>query len=1297
MVVEWCERNLTKSCVSGQSVIQAHPRTAPAQAPKRPAPGSRAKNAFAPASGFSFTEVVAIAAETLEARLSPPQSPKPPPRAPRAPDQPDDPDAPGAPEAKVEERLEEERQATRHATEEIERVRAQLADERRRHLDTSRRVNELIDQLRDEQERADDFRVQLSMKNVDFETQLQKRREAELAEKELLAAGSPAKKARPSEMDDFDFDDFEHSMFLSKYGSMASRGRLAESLENSGVEVVRKAREPAVNSEDLQSCFFGTQRVEPTLPGVIAGSAPRGEGFEEQYSWILALSLPNPRAGNALSLRPSGIGAEEAGHIFDACFSGEELSVGDGHTQALRKVTERMVFMKAFAKLPDVETHKTKRYAGVEPPESTFWTENPACAASSFLELLRNAMVTKITMHCHLPVRTCATEDSANVIVLVSACAKDLLLEADRSKFPTELDISTTDPASLEPCCPKTYYPLLTYYRDMCPHAPNMEVQEAVELVIEAFADAPDELKAEKKAELVFWAAYDSDQASAQELSPTSRKSVRARASQILHARESEHTYSSSRMRALMLRAFLRYLQLKAEGGLAADSRELMHKVNKELGRQVLVNWHTAVGLPFTAAPYKAFRLDQYQGSEEWKRCWKMYSCRSRDVHRSITTPFSGNERVKLLECIIARQIDVAQMESLGLVSSIFPLDARDKIERTDPGFVGEPSELALMWGMPTNPTFMGKALHFARGLWGRTPLDAARNYYGERIAFYFGLVDTICWLLVPASIFGAFTFGVHQLLHYDPRTDLAPFTRVCVDLSYACFIALWGTIVLEVWKRRQVVLALQWGQRGISKVEEPRPQFIGIMRRSPVTYEDNEVYYSSWKRLRWQLLSISVLVTLASIEAVGTVYTGQLRGTWVMNQWPMHKYAQQFTALIEDFQMGMFSKIGLWLSIKLNDAENLRTGTSYMNGLVNKVVIHELWNRFHLYFYVAFVKALREGCVVRDESGRQFLMPPEGMNDRMCYEELATQVTTVLIVEFMKNAIEVVKPLLKAFVESRLRPAPEIIAVDEEKCAARMAHFCQEAMERPLYGMSLEIDGTFFDYLEITILFGHMTLFSLVFPLAPAMGFILLSVELKVDGFKLFELVRRPLPRNAEDIGNWFNMISALTWTAMFTNGGLVVFTMGAFDDPPGYFGNLPRWVYFVFLAGTMCMIKILAGLIIPDIPEEISVAEEHHDFLRGQVDTRETTPVERQAQEVLDLAALDLSIDHANTGQFREPQEFGITPQRLLRRVDAIKRRRDRAQRKATKSKPRKTPAPALGAGAAGDGDDGLTDNMA
>ncbi|OQR67071.1 hypothetical protein BIW11_13743, partial [Tropilaelaps mercedesae] len=61
--------------------------------------------------------------------------------------------------------------------------------------------------------------------------------------------------------------------------------------------------------------------------------------------------------------------------------------------------------------------------------------------------------------------------------------------------------------------------------------------------------------------------------------------------------------------------------------------------------------------------------------------------------------------------------------------------------------------------------------------------------------------------------------------------TELTPF--------WAFSICLWSTIFLEIWKRRQSLLALRWNVDHFSSEEPDRPQFYGTMSEmDPLTGE---------------------------------------------------------------------------------------------------------------------------------------------------------------------------------------------------------------------------------------------------------------------------------------------------------------------------------------------------------------------------------------------------------------------------------------------------------------------------
>lgn len=55
---------------------------------------------------------------------------------------------------------------------------------------------------------------------------------------------------------------------------------------------------------------------------------------------------------------------------------------------------------------------------------------------------------------------------------------------------------------------------------------------------------------------------------------------------------------------------------------------------------------------------------------------------------------------------------------------------------------------------------------------------------------------------------------------------------------------------------------------------------------------------------------------------------------------------------------------------------------------------------------------------------------------------------------------------------------------------------------------------GPFDNYVEMVMQFGYATLFSAAFPLAPMLAFVNNWVEVRLDGWNILQLCRRPEPR---------------------------------------------------------------------------------------------------------------------------------------------------------------------------------------
>jgi anoctamin-10 len=133
--------------------------------------------------------------------------------------------------------------------------------------------------------------------------------------------------------------------------------------------------------------------------------------------------------------------------------------------------------------------------------------------------------------------------------------------------------------------------------------------------------------------------------------------------------------------------------------------------------------------------------------------------------------------------------------------------------------------------------------------------IDQIRDKFGEKIAFYFAFLQSyFTFLLFPA----AFGFGAWLVLGQ-------------YSWFYAMVNSLWSVIFFEYWKKKEVDLAVQWGVRGVSRIQHPRPEYKWDHEaEDPVTGEPIKVY-STQKRLQTQLLQVPFALTCALI--LGALY----------------------------------------------------------------------------------------------------------------------------------------------------------------------------------------------------------------------------------------------------------------------------------------------------------------------------------------------------------------------------------------------------------------------------------------
>ena len=134
--------------------------------------------------------------------------------------------------------------------------------------------------------------------------------------------------------------------------------------------------------------------------------------------------------------------------------------------------------------------------------------------------------------------------------------------------------------------------------------------------------------------------------------------------------------------------------------------------------------------------------------------------------------------------------------------------------------------------------------------------------------------------------------------------------------------------------------------------------------------------------------------------------------------------------------------------------------------------------------------------------------------------------------------------------------------------------------------------DSPLEDYMEVVIQYGYIVMFSASFPLAPLIALIAGIIELRVDGYKLTDIVRRPLPSGSSGIGNWLQILRFLSFVGIFTNATIIVFTstMVQVDELE------TKWFLWLIIINVLYVIKESLAYFIPDAPASHKQIEDWH-----------------------------------------------------------------------------------------------------
>ncbi|KAM6273947.1 anoctamin-5 isoform 7-T7 [Porphyrio hochstetteri] len=552
-------------------------------------------------------------------------------------------------------------------------------------------------------------------------------------------------------------------------------------------------------------------------------------------------------------------------------------------------------------------------------------------------------------------------------------------------------------------------------------------------------------------------------------------------------------------------------------------------------------------------------------------------SMRNRIVNYILTRCPYGTEEGK-------KKFGIKRLLNNGTYSAAYPLhDCQYWKKANDPKCDNERYTLYMEWA---------RFLRFYK----EQPLDLIRKYYGEKIGIYFAWLGFYTEMLFLAAVVGliCFLYGLFTMDENmsskeicdpaiggeiimcplcDRECEYWRLNTTCVSSEYshlfdnvatlffAIFMGIWVTLFLEFWKRRQARLKYEWDLVDFEEEQQQlqlRPEYEAKCtqkKKNPVTQEMEPYLPITSQAVRFcisgttvlfwvSLIIASMIAVIVYRLAVYAAFASLMENTQTLQ--PISglltpQLATSVTASCLNFVIIMilnflYERIAIWIT----DMEIPRTHMEYENRLTMKMFLFQFVNYYSSCFYVAFFKGKFVGY-----PGAYTYMFNRWRNEECdpagCLIELTTQLTIVMAgKQIWGNIQEAIVPwICNWWGRRKARNNPE-----------NLYSRWEQDHDLQTFGAL----GLFYEYLEMVIQFGFITLFVASFPLAPLLALMNNILEIRVDSWKLTTQYRRPVAAKAHSIGVWQEILNGMAILSVVTNAFIVAFTSDM----------IPRLVYY-------------------------------------------------------------------------------------------------------------------------------------
>ncbi|XP_040414086.1 anoctamin-9 [Cygnus olor] len=522
------------------------------------------------------------------------------------------------------------------------------------------------------------------------------------------------------------------------------------------------------------------------------------------------------------------------------------------------------------------------------------------------------------------------------------------------------------------------------------------------------------------------------------------------------------------------------------------------------------------------------------------------------------------------------------------------------------------------------------------RDIFCQQPIEKIRCYFGEKVALYFAWLGWYTYLLGFAAMIGLVVFvaGItvfnssqvskeiceanntimcplcDQKCPFWLLSDTCTYARVThmIDnegtVLFAMFMAIWATVFLELWKRQRATVVTNWDlYRWDEDEEELALELINNLQHEPRRYQHS--YLRSTIVLILVLVMIAVLIGIAHALVIYRVVATALftQSDFEFFREQANTVAVMTGAVLHYLTIVIMTKVNRRVALFLCDMEKPRTFSQRENNFTIKIFIFQFFTNFSSLIYIAFFLGRingHPGNYVRI-AGKWRL---EECHPSGCITDLFIQMAIIMMLkQTISNLMEYLIPWIGHKIRTRQkRPKKRNMVLGEEE---EPEDPCKKQWLSNYQLNEVNIFSLFDEFLEMVIQYSFTTIFVAAFPLAPLLAFCNNLFEIRLDAIKMMRLRRRMVPRKANDIGIWLQVLEAIGILAVIGNG-LVIAITSDFIPVQVY-----KYTYSPCMVENSTAVDCLTGYInhslsvfhVQDFEPHTKLAENQTDFVRGKI----------------------------------------------------------------------------------------------